>query len=119
LLGVRCNHRGEDNRTDAVIALAGDHQLLAVCPETMGGLPTPRPAAAADGDGRVTTADGVDVTHAFRRGAEAAAAVARAAGATEAVLKARSPSCDPSCGITAAALRAIGVRIRSEEDLSR
>lgn len=131
LVGVRCNHRGAANPSAAVAALAQTRRLIPVCPETMGGLPTPRPAAERQGDGRVTTADGDDVTWAYERGAAATLALARAAGATEAVLKARSPSC--GCGqvydgtftrvlvrgdgVTAAALRAAGLRVRTEEDV--
>jgi uncharacterized protein YbbK (DUF523 family) len=132
LLGVRCNHKGEASPSDAVAALGERFRLVAVCPETMGGLPTPRPAAEIGPDGRVRTADGTDVTAFFERGAAAAVALARATGAQAAVLKARSPSC--GChevydgtftrtlvageGITVRALRAAGVRVRSEEDVA-
>lgn len=95
-------------------------------------MPTPRPAAELQSDGRVVTVDGEDVTAFYERGAAHAVAVARAVGATEAVLKARSPSC--GChevydgtfsrrrvageGVTAAALRAAGVAVRSEGDVA-
>jgi uncharacterized protein YbbK (DUF523 family) len=116
LLGVECNHLGRHNRTDAVVALRDSHRLVAVCPETIGGLPTPRVEAARQGD-RVVTVAGDDVTGAFARGAAATVAIARALGATRAVLKARSPSCDCRAGVTAEALRAAGVSVTSEEDL--
>jgi len=132
LLGVRCNHRGEASPSPAVAALAGRYRLVAVCPETLGGLPTPRPAAELQADGAVRTADGAVVTQAYRRGAEAAVALARAVGATEAVLKARSPSCGPHAvydgtfsrtvvagrGVTAAALADAGLALRDEEDVA-
>ena len=131
LLGVRCNHLGAASPSAAVQALAADNRLVAFCPETVGGLPTPRPAAERQSGGRVRTADGVDVTDAYRRGAEAAVAMAQAVSAPRAVLKARSPSCgchqvyDGSFsrtlvegdGVTAEALRAAGVQVASEEDL--
>jgi uncharacterized protein YbbK (DUF523 family) len=131
LLGVRCNHVGGASPSGAAQALAADHELVAFCPETVGGLPTPRPAAERQPDGRVRTADGIDVTDAYRRGAEAAVAMARAVSASRAVLKARSPSCgchqvyDGSFtrtvvegdGVTAEALRAAGLEVLSEEDL--
>ena len=116
LLGVRCNHRGEANPSDVVRVLASRYRLIPVCPEMMGGLPSPRPAAERQPDGHVVTVDGVDVTDAFERGARAAVELARAAGATAAVLKARSPSCGDG-GVTAVALRTAGVRVRSEEDV--
>ena len=116
LLGVRCNHRGEANPSDVVRALASRYRLIPVCPETMGGLATPRPAAEAHSDGRVVTDGGVDVTDAFKRGARATVALAAATSATDAVLKARSPSCGEE-GVTTVALRTAGVRVRSEEDV--
>ncbi len=131
LLGVGCNHRGLASPSAAVAALAGDARLVPVCPEVAGGLATPRPAAELQADGRVCTADGSDVTAFYGRGAAQAVALAQAAGAVRAVLKARSPSCGchqvydgsfsralrPGEGVTAAALRAIGVEVISEEDL--
>ena len=105
--------------------------MIPICPEVAGGLPIPRPAAERTADGRVITGSGDDVTASYERGAALAVSVARWEGATEAVLKARSPSC--GChqiydgtfrrrlmageGVTAAALRAAGVTVRSEEDL--
>jgi uncharacterized protein YbbK (DUF523 family) len=117
LLGVRCNHRGEANTSDAVLALRDTRRVIAVCPETMGGLPTPRAAATIGSDGRVVNTDGDDVTREFERGAAATVRLAVVAGAREAVLKARSPSCDCRDGVTARALREAGVDVRSEEDL--
>lgn len=132
LLGVRCNHVGQANVSAAVVALGERFRLVPVCPEVAGGLPTPRPPAELQPDGRVETADGRDVTVAYERGAAHAVALARSVGAAEAVLKARSPSCGchevydgsfsrrrvPGEGVTAAALRAAGVAVRSEEDVA-
>jgi uncharacterized protein YbbK (DUF523 family) len=131
LLGIECNHRGRSSRSAAVEALGRSARLIPVCPEVAGGLATPRPAAELQIDGRVRTVDGSDVTDLFERGAAHAVNVARAAGATRAVLKARSPSCGchdiydgtfsstlrPGQGLTAAALVAAGVEVRSEEDV--
>lgn len=131
LLGAPCNHRGGASPSPAVAALAATHRLVPVCPEVAGGLPTPRPAAERQGDGTVVTADGTDVTDAYLRGAAHAVAMARSTGAVGAVLKARSPSCGcnqiydgsftrslrQGAGITAEALRAAGLDLRSEDDL--
>jgi uncharacterized protein YbbK (DUF523 family) len=117
--------------TPKVAALAGGARLVPVCPEVAGGLPTPRPSAEVDHDRNVSTADGGDLTEFYRRGAQHAVAVALAAGARRAVLKARSPSCgchqiyDGSHrrrlvageGLTAEALRSAGLEVISEEDL--
>lgn len=116
LLGVCCNHRGEANTSDAVLALRADHRVIPICPETAGGLPTPRPAAERTADGRVVNEGGADVTDAFARGAAAAVALAGATGAQRAVLKARSPSCGDG-GVTTDALRSVGVVVESEEDV--
>ena len=61
LLGVACKDSGGDNACPAVLALAGRHTLIPVCPEVYGGLPTPRPPAERQGD-RVVTEHGEDVT---------------------------------------------------------
>ncbi len=131
LVGVACTHRAEARTHPAVVALGESAVLIPVCPEVAGGLPTPRPAAERTADGRVRTADGRDLTDFYGRGAAHAVAVARAAGVTRAVLKARSPSCGSRQvydgthsgvlvageGVAAAALRAAGVAVVSEEEL--
>jgi uncharacterized protein YbbK (DUF523 family) len=131
LLGVPCNHEGQASTSEAVLALRRDRRLIPVCPETAGGLPTPRPAAEIDRSGQVRTAAGVDVTDAYERGADQAVRLAAATGAGAAVLKARSPSCGchevydgtfgrrrvPGEGVTARALRAAGLTVWSEEDV--
>src|SRR4051794_40187006 len=131
LLGVRCNHEGNANTNDVVVALRDTHRVIPVCPESAGGLPTPRTRAERRRDGRVIDADGIDVTEWFQRGAAHAVRLAEAVGATRAVLKARSPSCgcheiyDGSFtgtrvvgeGVTAQALRAAGLEVVSEDDL--
>ena len=75
--------------------------------------------------------NGDDVTAAYARGAQAAVELAHATGARRAVLKARSPSCGSAQiydgtfsrtlhageGVTAAALRAAGVEVVSEDDV--
>jgi uncharacterized protein YbbK (DUF523 family) len=132
LLGVACNHRGQASPHPAVLALGTSARLIPVCPEVAGGLPTPRPAAERGPDGRVRTAAGDDVTALFERGAAHAVALASATRAVRAVLKARSPSCGTGQiydgshqrvlrdgdGVTAEALRAGGVEVVSEDDLS-
>jgi uncharacterized protein YbbK (DUF523 family) len=108
--------------------LIDEFRVVPVCPESMGGLATPRPAAQRTHDGSVVTVDGNDVTAAFQRGARATVELARVTGARAAVLKARSPSCGchqiyegdalvDGDGVTAEALRAAGVDLRSEEEL--
>jgi uncharacterized protein YbbK (DUF523 family) len=102
-------------------ALAGTH-WLPVCPEQLGGLPTPRPAADLTfGDGydvlagrsRVVTEGGQDVTRNFLQGARQCLALAQAQHIRRAYLKARSPSCGltPRIGVTAAFLVQHGIEV--------
>ena len=61
LLGARCRYDGASKPQPWISALAERHTLVPVCPEQLGGLPTPRPPAERRGD-RVVTRDGGDVT---------------------------------------------------------
>ena len=114
LLGVRCRYHG---RRDASwkkrverAALEEGAVLVPVCPESLGGLPTPRPAARRR-HGRIWHGD-KDVTAQFERGAEKAVAIARAEGCSEAWLLYRSPSCDPQYGLAGKALARAGFVLR-------
>lgn len=96
LLGTPCRYDGAARPNAAVQALRERHQIVPVCPESMGGLPIPRLpneiAVGADGT-RVIDSAGVDNTAAFVAGAQAALERARWAGCAAAVLKSKSPSC--------------------------
>ena len=130
LLGHNCRYDGGSNPVDAVIKLADHVEVVAVCPEVLGGLPTPRVPSERVGE-RVVTAKGDDVTDAFQAGASATLEICRSRGCTEAILKARSPSCGcgriydgsfsgklvPGNGVFAQLLLAEGIPVRTEEDL--
>lgn len=132
LLGAACKYSGGDNLCPKVAALAEDHYLVPVCPEQLGGLPTPRTPAERQGD-QVITKDGRDVTAAYLRGAQEALKLAKLFGCDTAILKARSPSCGvgaiydgtftgtviPGSGVTAALLEVSGIRVITEEELDR
>ena len=132
LLGIPCRYDGQSKAHPLARALCEKHHVVPVCGEIFGGLPTPRPPAEIQGY-RVVTRDGRDVTEAYRRGAEAAAQLARLTGAQAAVLKERSPSCGthfvydgaftgtvvPGQGVTAALLAGRGVELFSEETIAR
>ena len=92
LMGFRCRYDGGAQRLDCLDALRERHVLVPVCPEVMGGLPTPREPSEIR-SGRVVTRDGRDVTEAFARGAREAEKIALACGCRCALLKERSPSC--------------------------
>lgn len=139
LAGVPCRYDGAANRSDLVCSLVASGKAVCICPECMGGLPTPREPAeivggsaedVLQGRARVLTKSGRDVTEAFVQGAYAALAFCRAHGATEAVLKAKSPSCGSGRvydgtfsgrlttgdGITAALLCKYGIPVHTERD---
>lgn len=92
LLGIYCRYDGRCETDERVMALSQDHVLIPVCPEQLGGLPTPRSAVELL-DGRAVTRDGADLTEAFERGVQQVLRVARLTGARAAVLQPRSPSC--------------------------
>lgn len=105
LLGIRCRYDGGDSRSDTAIKQGETQDIIPVCPEESGGLPTPRPPAeivggdgndVLDGKAKVMTVEGTDVTEAYLKGARHALGVAQSNGTTHVVLKARSPSC--GCG---------------------
>lgn len=61
LLGVKCRYDSNDKQNDKVIELAKQETLIPVCPEQLGGLPTPREPAELKDD-RVITKSGKDIT---------------------------------------------------------
>ena len=95
LAGERCRYDGACKPHPAVVALVESSEAVAVCPEVLGGLPTPRVPSERVGE-RVVNREGTDVTSAFVVGAERALKICRERGCTEAILKSRSPSC--GCG---------------------
>ena len=92
LLGENCKYNGTNNKNQDVIALTDKFDLIPVCPECFGGLPTPRTPCEIK-DGRVISCDGEDLTEAFEEGAEHTLYIARENNCPAAVLKERSPSC--------------------------
>ena len=76
LLGVNCRYNGKGELAPGIRELMERCHPVPVCPEIMGGLPTPRTPAERSG-GRVITRDGDDVTDAYERGAEEAVRLAK------------------------------------------
>lgn len=140
LLGANCAWHGGNHASPGALSLLGAGDLVPVCPEQLGGLPTPRTAQeiqggtgedVLDGRCRVLTSSGHDVTNQFLRGADETLRIARLVGATAFIAKSRSPSCgcglihdgsftgtlQPGEGVTTALLRRHGLAIVPEEDL--
>lgn len=92
LLGIDCKYDGGNNRTDWVRCLAEKHELIPVCPETLGGLSAPRlPCEIVNGV--VRNRNGESVDKAFRQGAEKGLRLARENHVDCLILQSRSPSC--------------------------
>ena len=104
-MGYDCKYNGGNNKNDAVIEFCKTHDYVTICPETAGGLESPRPPAEivskSGEEVRVVNKDGVDITRQFNDGAtksieavmKALASRGHAARIEGAILKANSPSC--------------------------
>ena len=92
LLGLNCRFDGENNYSKEIDEFLKDYEVVPVCPEIMGGLPTPRIGAERVGD-KVFTKDGRDVTAQYKKGAEEVLYLAKKYNIKKALFKLRSPSC--------------------------
>ena len=141
LLGHRIRYDGGSNNIALLMEQAKHTQFIAFCPEIMGGLPTPRPAAeitsgsgedVLNGQSMVLDKNGKDVTSFFICGAEKTIQLANEHNITAAILKQRSPSCGSrqiydgtfsrrtkaGMGVTAALLHKLAIPLYSEEDIT-
>lgn len=131
LAGQPCRYDGGAFPCPAVRKLVEQGRAVPVCPEVLGGLPTPRPPMELR-QGRVVTSLGEDCTDAFGLGARRALDLARSRGCVRAILKSRSPSCGsamvydgtfsgrlaPGDGVFAALLKDQGFEVVTEADLA-
>lgn len=131
LLGVNCRYNGEVKLQEDLLKLQEHHHLIPICPEQLGGLPTPRPASELLNQ-KVISKTGIDVTEQFNVGALESLKLAKLYHCTYAILKERSPSCgfgqiyDGSFrgtlisgnGITANLLAEHGITVIGESKLS-
>ncbi len=92
LLGENCKYDGGNNYSEALHVFVKNHSVVPICPEVMGGLPTPRDPAEIIG-GEVRQKSGRSVDEAFRKGAQEALKKVKDAGAELVILQSRSPSC--------------------------
>ena len=140
LAGIRCNYKGESKPNKQVIKLVKNGMAIPVCPEQLGGLPTPRSnARIINGDGfdvlegksKLITDDGEDVTEQYLKGAQEVLKIIKNFNISMVILKQGSPSC--GCGyiqggkdsrkivrgdgVTTALLKRNGIRVFTEEDL--
>ena len=130
LAGENCKYNGGNNLNEKVRQLMAENEAITVCPEQMGGLPTPRvPSEIADGV--VTAKDGRIVDREFRAGAAKCLEIAKHEQPDLIVLQSRSPSCGvkqrydgtftgtlvDGAGVTAQILMENGFRVVDVEDL--
>ncbi|MFZ3072496.1 MAG: DUF523 domain-containing protein [Thermodesulfobacteriota bacterium] len=132
LLGIKSRYDGRDAKNSKLIKSLKGFVVIPVCPEQLGGLPTPRPAAEIQkhggkavlkGTAKVLDETGEDVTAQFIRGAKETFKIMRISKAGTIYLKDRSPSCGVTSikrngktvrgqGVTAAYLKSKGIKAK-------
>ena len=129
LLGIKCRYDGDGREYD-LKNLKEKFNLIPICPEIYGGLPTPRVPSEIVGD-KVINREGRDVTGQYEKGAYETVKLAKMFGVKYAVLKAKSPSCGkgevydgtfskaliPGDGITVKFLKELGVEVFTENEI--
>jgi uncharacterized protein YbbK (DUF523 family) len=132
LLGVNCRYDGGNSLREDILQIFIENGGLVICPEQLGGLPTPRPPAQFyNGSGEEVLEDnarvkqietGIDVTENFKKGALETLRLAQLSGVEIAYLKDKSPSCGVNHvyingelkegrGVTAALLKKNGIKV--------
>ena len=132
LAGENCKYDGGNNRNELILRLMKIHEVITVCPEQMGGLPTPRVPSEIR-DGLVTAQDGRIVDREFRAGAAKCLAIAQQEMPDLIIFQPRSPSCGArqhydgtfsktlvdGPGVTARLLMEHGFRVVDVDDLEK
>ena len=131
LMGIKCRYDGKQKKIPELDRLMESYVLIPVCPEVLGGLPTPRVPSERRGEA-VVTRDGRDVTEHYRQGARERLRICQMTHTDCALLKERSPSCGvgsiydgtftgtlcPGDGVCAALLKQHGVRVYGESQVT-
>ena len=129
LLGENCKYSGGNNKNHELLEFLKDYNVISVCPEVLGGLPTPRVPSEVVGD-KVINREGKDVTDNFIKGAIITLDIVKKNNCKVAILKKNSPSCGyngrydgtftskivPLNGITSDLLFKNGIVILNEEN---
>lgn len=124
LIGLCTRYDGQSKGNPSCLQQLAGYHWIPVCPEQLGGLPTPRkPAYLVDGDGyavlagkaKVIDREGEDQSVPFIRGAFMVLAIAQAQDIGLCFLKSGSPSCgvEPHPGVTTALLLTHGIQVIS------
>ncbi|WP_408009842.1 DUF523 domain-containing protein [Pseudalkalibacillus sp. A8] len=141
LAGLAVRYDGTHCMNQKVCELIEGNKAIPVCPELLGGFPTPREPAeiiggngedVLDGKAKVIEKSGRDVTELYINGAYSTLKKAKEVDATVVVLKESSPSCGSSMihsggftgqkisgsGVTTSLLKRNGLRVLSEEQFA-
>ncbi len=92
LLGNNCKYNGKNNYCLELVEFLKNDQVIGVCPEQLGGLPTPRMPSEIKNKS-VIRQDGKDVSAEFMQGAKKSLDIAMNNACKIAILKKKSPSC--------------------------
>ena len=96
LIGINCRYDGTNRTNKEMIDLFKQNKLIPVCPEQLGGLPTPRIPAEIQSNQKVINKKREDVTEKYLSGATEALKIAQIGNCKKAYLKSKSPMC--GCG---------------------
>lgn len=130
LLGINCRYKGDNCKNEKVLEFLKDKEVIGICPEQAGGLPTPRDPSEIVKD-KVVSKAGKDVTAEYKKGAKMALKLAQDNKVDLVLFKAKSPSCGcgliydgtfsgnkiPGNGISSQLLLDNGFKVITEEDL--
>lgn len=130
LAGINCRWDGGSKPCEKIMKLVKEGKAIPVCPEQLGGLPTPRTPSEQKGN-KIITKESVDVTINFQKGAQEVLRIAKAFNCDGAILKQKSPSCGcgkiydgtfsgkiiKGDGVTTKILKKNNIKVISEEDI--
>lgn len=109
-LGIPCQYRARSFlRKGFITKLRKKYALCPLCPEQLGGMPTPRVACRLE-ENRIVDKNGKDYTQPYQLGASIVLNFAKKAGVKKAYMKKNSPSCGVG-GITRKILEEAGIKI--------
>ncbi len=141
LAGLDSKYNGKSNYNKYIERLVREGKAIMVCPEQMGGLPTPRDSCeivcgvggdVLEGKSKIIDSKGQNQTEKFLKGAEETLKVGRLYNIKKAILKSKSPSCGvgkiydgtfsgkltEGNGVTAELLVRNGFEVITEEEFS-
>ncbi|MBZ9606301.1 DUF523 domain-containing protein [Clostridium estertheticum] len=137
LAGVNCRYNGTNIENKVIADLVKKGNAIAVCPELLAGLHTPRPSCEIIidemGNKKVISKDKQDFTKEFVEGSEKTLRIAKVIGIKKAILLSKSPSCGcgfiyngafsggliKGYGFTAELLLKNGIEVYTENDLDK